>query len=526
MKATMSQPSASTVHSPAHLGCAHPEAGQAKSGQFLSIAQVVANPDAAQRTTLDPTDWSAFRATAYRMLDAAIDTMQTATQGRVWTEPTPALKQGFEAPLPTAGQGLQAAQAHIESLLPYGVGNTHPRFFGWVHGSGTPGNLIADIATAAMNANLGGRDHGAMYVEKQVVQWCRELFEFPATASGLVVSGTSIATVVALKVARDRHLGFVSRKAGVDGARLVGYTSSQTHSCVARAFDILGLGSDALRKIEVNANFEINPQALEAAMAADTAAGYVPFVIVGTAGAVNVGAIDDLDALADIAQRHKVWLHVDGAFGAMGVLSPLIKPRLSGLKRADSLAFDFHKWMHVNYDAGFVLVRSEVEHRQSFSERPDYLKGAERGLAAGNPWPVEYGPELSRGFKALKIWTQIVEHGTDKLGAMVTRNCEQAAYLGDMVAAHANMELLAPVAMNICCLRYTVPGYSPAQLNALNEEIVVRLQLSGIAAPSTTVLHGHTAIRVNITNHRTDQYDMDVLVGAIEEVALDVIAQA
>ena len=494
--------------------------------EVFRIAQVVASPDAAQRTTLDPTDWSDFRATAHRMLDAAIDKMATATQGRVWNEPTSALKQSFETALPRAGQGLQATQAHMASLLPYGVGNTHPRFFGWVHGSGTPGNLIADIATAAMNANLGGRDHGAMYVEKQVVRWCRELFEFPDAASGLVVSGTSIATVVALKVARDRQLGVSSRKAGVAGARLVGYTSTQTHACVARAFDILGLGSDALRKIEVNANFEINTDALQAAIAADTAAGNVPFVIVGTAGCVNVGAIDDLDALADIAQRHKVWLHVDGAFGALGVLSPLIKPRLSGLKRADSLAFDFHKWMHVNYDAGFVLVRSEADHRQSFSERPDYLKGAERGLAAGNPWPVEYGPELSRGFKALKIWAQIAEHGTDKLGEMVTRNCEQAAYLGALVTAHASMELLAPVAMNICCLRYKAAGFSEAQLNALNDEIVVRLQLSGIAAPSTTVLHGQTAIRVNITNHRTDQYDLDVLVNAIEEVALDVMARA
>ena len=512
-----------SAHSPAHTENDHPKAPHDNA---LSIAQVLANGDAAPRTTLDPVDWPDFRATAHRMLDAAIDKMQTATQGRVWTEPTLLLKQSFEAPLPAIGLGLHATQAHIESLLPYGVGNTHPRFFGWVHGSGTPSNLIADIAAAAMNANLGGRDHGAMYVEKQVVQWCRELFEFPATSSGLVVSGTSIATVVALKVARDRQLDFGSRRKGVAGGRLVGYTSSQTHSCVARAFDILGLGSDALRKIEVNANFEIDIEALEVAMAADKAAGYVPFVIVGTAGAVNVGAIDDLEALANIAQQHKVWLHVDGAFGALGVLSPLVKPRLSGLKRADSLAFDFHKWMHVNYDAGFVLVRSESDHRQSFSERPDYLIGAERGLAAGNPWPVEYGPELSRGFKALKVWAQIAEHGTDKLGEMVTRNCEQAAYLGELVQAHACMELLAPVALNICCLRYTAPAYSETQLDALNDEIVVRLQLSGIAAPSTTTLHGKKAIRVNITNHRTDQSDLDVLIHAIEEVALSVMAQS
>ncbi len=473
---------------------------------------------------LDPADWQEFRALAHKMVDAAVDKMARAREGRVWTEVPAELKQSLQSALPSQGLGPVAVQHRIEALLPYGVGNTHPRFFGWVHGSGTPGNLIADIAAAAMNANLGGRDHGAMYVEKQVVRWCRELFEFPEDASGLVVSGTSIATVVALKTARDRHLGFAPRKSGVGGAKLIGYTSTQTHSCVARAFDILGLGADALRKIAVNERFEIDVEALKQAIAADRAAGLDPFLIVGTAGAVNVGAIDDLEALADLAAHEKLWLHVDGAFGASGVLSERIRPRLSGLKRADSLAFDFHKWMHVNYDAGFVLMRSEVDHRRAFSERPDYLKGADRGLAAGNPWPVEYGPELSRGFRALKIWTQLAEHGTDKLGQLITRNCEQASHLADLVAAHQHLELLAPVAMNICCFRYLAPAFSPEALDRLNDEIVIQLQLQGIAAPSTTVLHGKTAIRVNITNHRTRFDDLDLLVREVSRIGASLAA--
>ena len=473
---------------------------------------------------LDPTDWPAFRALAQKTLDAAIDKMEHAREGRVWTELPPELKQSLQSALPVEGRGLAAVQQQIETLLPYGVGNTHPRFFGWVHGSGTPGNLIADIAAAAMNANLGGRDHGAMYVEQEVVRWCRELFEFPDTASGLVVSGTSIATIVALKTARDRHLGFAPRKSGVGGSKLVGYTSSQTHSCVARAFDILGLGSDALRKVAVNERFEIDVEALRQAIAADRTAGLDPFLIVGTAGAVNVGAIDDLEALADLAAEEKLWLHVDGAFGASAVLSERIRPRLSGLKRADSLAFDFHKWMHVNYDAGFVLMRSEADHRRAFSERPDYLKGADRGLAAGNPWPVEYGPELSRGFRALKIWTQLAEHGTDKIGQLITRNCEQASHLADLVTAHEYLELLAPVAMNVCCFRYLAPGLDPQALDRLNDEIVIQLQLQGIAAPSTTLLHGKNAIRVNITNHRTRFDDLDLLVRAVARIGSSLAA--
>ena len=471
-----------------------------------------------QEQSLDPADWNEFRALAHKMLDAAIAKMETARDGRVWNEVPPEMKASLQSELPTQGVGPAQTQQRIEALLPYGVGNTHPRFFGWVHGSGTPGNLIADIAASAMNANLGGRDHGAMYVEKQVVRWCRELFDFPEKASGLIVSGTSMATVIALKAARDQQFDFSSRQQGIQGSKLVGYTSTQTHSCVGRAFDILGLGSDALRKIPVNDRFEMDIPALKDAIAKDKAEGFIPFVIIGTAGAVNVGAIDNLEAIADIAAAEKSWFHVDGAFGACGVLSDRLRPRLTGLKRADSLAFDFHKWLHVNYDAGFVLMRSEELHRRTFSERPDYLKGSGRGLAAGNHWPVEYGPELSRGFRALKIWAQLTEHGTEKLGQLITQNCEQAAYLAQLVEAQPHMEVLAPVTMNICCFRYVDPALPPEALDILNDEIVIQLQLQGLAAPSTTLIHGKKAIRVNITNHRTTYADLDLLVHEINRI--------
>lgn len=469
--------------------------------------------------SLDPEDWESFRASAHAVLEAALDQLQGAREGRVWTPLPEEQKAAYLAPLPKEGLGAQETQAQITTLLPHGVGNTHPRFFGWVHGAGTPSNMIAEIAAAAMNANLGGRDHGAIYVEKQVVAWCREMFGFPETASGLVVSGTSIATVIALKVARDRALGFGSRAAGLTGAKLVGYTSEQTHSCVARAFDILGLGSDALRKIPTDSAFRIDLTALSAAIAEDRAAGLTPFALIGTAGAVNVGSIDDLEALADIASHEELWFHVDGAFGATAMLSEAKRPLLKGLERADSLAFDFHKWMQVNYDAGFVLIRSEEDHRRAFSERPDYLVGTQRGLSAGNPWPTEYGPELSRGFRALKIWAQIAEHGTETLGQVVDRNCAQAAYLGKRVTAEASTELMAPVALNICCFRVVCEGLKETALDDLNTEIVLRLQESGIAAPSTTKILGRTAIRVNITNHRTRMQDMDVLFDAVLKIA-------
>ncbi|MCG3269311.1 pyridoxal-dependent decarboxylase [Yoonia sp. I 8.24] len=468
--------------------------------------------------SLDPENWDKFRARAHHMLDSAIDQMARSGTGKVWTAPPEDLKKC--PPVPVQGDSA-ATDAQMTALLPYGVGNTHPRFFGWVHGSGTPSNIIADMVAAAMNANLGGRDHGAIYVEKQVVSWCKAIFGFPDTASGLVVSGTSIATLIALKSARDRMNNFAARTSGVQPG-LVGYTSTQTHSCVARTFDMLGLGSDALRKIPVNDAFEMDTVALQAAIASDRAAGLKPFAIIGTAGAVNVGAIDDLDTLADIAATENLWFHVDGAFGATAILSDQIKPRLSGLTRADSIAFDFHKWLHVNYDAGFILIRDEDAHRRAFSERPDYLAAAERGLAAGNPWPTEYGPELSRGFRALKIWAQLMEHGTDKLGQLISQNCEQAQYLADQVTAHSAFELCAPVALNICCFRFVAPDVDLCKLNA---EIVVRLQLDGVAAPSTTILNGNTVIRVNITNHRTAYTDLDVLLTATHKIGTQLLQE-
>lgn len=306
----------------------------------------------------------------------------------------------------------------------------------------------------------------------------------------------------------------------------MGYTSEKIHSCVTRAFDILGLGSDALRKVAVNGRFEMDIAALKAAITQDRVADLTPFVIVSTAGAVNVGSIDDLETLADISQAENIWLHIDGAFGALGVLSERLSPRLSGIKRADSLALDFHKWLHVNYDAGFILMRSEEDHRHTFSERPKYLKGAERGLAAGNPWPVEYGPELSRGFRALKVWAQLAEPGTAKLGALITQNCEQAAYLGELVAANSNLRLMAPVAMNICCFRFQAEDQDNKTTDALNGEIVIQLQIQGIAAPSTTLVNGRNAIRVNITNHRTRRDDLALLVEEVERIGLELAASA
>lgn len=463
--------------------------------------------------TLDPKDWDVFRATAHKMLNASIDKLQNAGDGRVWNPLGDEQRQIINTPLPKDGLSPEEIQQYLESFLPYGVGNTHPRFFGWVNGAGAPSGLIADLARGAMNVNAGGRNHIAPVVEKQVVHWMAEIMGMPEETSGLVVSGTSMATIIALKTARDQaDENIAMTGAGCGG--MIGYTSEQAHSCIARAFNLLGLGKDNLRTIKCNADFEMDLDALNEAIIADKKAGLSPFLIVGTAGAVNMGAIDDLEGLSNIAKKHDMWFHVDGAFGATAILSKYAKDRLTGLAHVDSLAFDFHKWLQVNYDAGCVLIRDKQAHRNSFANRPDYLRGSDRGLAGGAFWAVDYGPELSRGFRALKVWAHLKEHGTIALGAVIDRNIEQAKYLQGLVNSSKKLEMLAPVPLNICCFRYKFKDDNEAK----NDELVVLLHERGIAVPSTTRINGKRAIRVNLTNHRTRNKDLDILIEAIERI--------
>jgi glutamate/tyrosine decarboxylase-like PLP-dependent enzyme len=471
-----------------------------------------------QERSLDPDDWVAFRAQAHSMLDAALDHAEGVRDGPVWTPMPEDVKAALAEPVPMDAQGTdKVCEDLLARVLPYATGNTHPRFLGWVHGAGAPGGIIADTMAAAMNSNLGGRDHGAIYVERQVIDWVKKLFDFPHTASGLVVSGTSIATLIALTAARYAKTDYDVRRQGVrpELGRLVGYTSSEAHSCIARTFDMLGLGLDALRSIPVGDDYRMDIEALRQSIRDDLEAGHRPFCVVGSPATVNTGAIDDMDAISRICQENDLWFHVDGAFGAVAALNENLKPRFKGIERADSIAFDFHKWMHVTYDAGFVLIRREDIHREAFTLRREYLTAAPRGLAAGNPWFCEYGPELSRGFRALKVWFHLKEHGIRRIAEKVEDNCRQAAYLGELVNTRPELELSTPVSLNICCFRFVAPDLTDTALNRINEEIVMDLQESGVAAPSTTKLNGVLAIRVNITNHRSTMADFDLLVNEV-----------
>ncbi len=400
----------------------------------------------------------------------------------------------------------------MQDVLPFSTGNAHPGFMGWVHGGGTPVGMLAEMLAAGLNANLGGRDHMPIEVERQILIWMRELFGFPETASGLFVTGTSMANLMAVLIARTTVLGFEVRRQGLaaGGKRLIAYTSAAAHGCVRQAVDLAGLGSAALRRIATDARQRMDLAALAAAIAEDREQGFTPFLLVGTAGTVDVGAVDDLAGLADLAKREGIWFHVDAAYGALALMAPDLAPLFRGIERADSIAFDFHKWGQVPYDAGYLLVRDGERHRASFAAPAAYLRRETRGLAAGSPWPCDFGPDLSRGFRALKTWFTLKVHGTEALGAAMSRSCALARVLEQKIAARPELELLAPAQLNIVCFRYRA-----VEADRVNAEIVADLHESGIAAPSTTTIDGKLAIRAALVNHRTQERHIDALIEAV-----------
>jgi glutamate/tyrosine decarboxylase-like PLP-dependent enzyme len=465
--------------------------------------------------TLDPSNWDDIRALGHRMLDDMLDYAAEIRDRPVWQPIPDQVRARFHATLPRQASDLgEVYREFSDFIVPYATGNVHPGFMGWVHGGGTAVGMLAEMLAAGLNANLGGRDHIPVEVERQIVEWMRQMFDFPNAASGIFVTGTSMANLMAVLVARTSALGRSVRKRGIgdEGTLLTAYTSKAAHGCITKAMDIAGFGSNALRCIEVDRFHRIDVVALRARIALDRDAGLKPFLVVGSAGTVDIGAIDDLKALSELCREEQLWFHVDGAYGALGILSPILAPRLAGIESADSIALDFHKWGQVPYDAGFLLVRDGDRHRDTFAAPAAYLRRETRGLAAGSAWPCDLGPDLSRGFRALKTWFTLKTYGTEKLGAIIARTCALAGYLETRVLAEPRLELLAPVQLNIVCFRYRA-----TDANKVNGDIVIDIQESGIAAPSTTLLDGQLAIRAAIVNHRTDTCDIDALIEAVLE---------
>lgn len=469
--------------------------------------------------TLDPEDWDGFRTLAHDALDEMIDLHRGIRSGHPWRPIPSAVEEEFTGGPPWSGAGPSVALEDFRRLvLPYPVGNLHPRFWGWALGAGSPMGTLAGALAAGMNTIPGVFNDSTARVEEQLVRWMTSVLGFPGGSEGVLTSGGSMANLVGLHAAREAKLG----PRGLSGGRPpMAYASTEVHSSVEKAVRTLGLGREGLRRVEVDDHFRVRVPELLAAIHEDRRRGRAPFAIVGTVGTINTGGIDDIPALADIAATEGLWLHVDGAFGALAALSPELRGAVVGMDRADSLAFDFHKWLHAPYEAGCILVRDADALKRAFSTGAEYLNPLERGPARQPNSTNLRSPQLSRDFKALKVWLSIKEHGLDKMGRIILRNVRQAQHLGDRIDASPWFTRVAPVSLNVVAFRHHPPELSGEEADDVNAELLMRIQEEGVAVPSSTIIDERFTLRACICNHRTRQDDLDQFVGEAERILVD-----
>ncbi len=464
--------------------------------------------------TLDPADWQEFKSLAHKMIDDMADHLSSLDLQPAWRQMPEKVRESLREPLPLSAQGAEKAYTDfVENVLPFPNGNLHPRYWGWVQGTGTPLAMLADMLASGLNPHMAGFNQAPALVEHQVIDWLRQLMDMPKGTSGLLVSGGMMANILGLAVARHAKAGFDVREMGLTQSSnlLTVYTSKETHSWVKKGCQFLGLGNRAIRVIPTNSEFQMDVELLQQAIAKDLSEGHQPICIIATAGTVNTGAVDDLPAISRVAKEHDLWFHIDGAFGAFAKLSPRHKHLVAGLNEADSIGFDLHKWMYMPFEIACVLVRDGKTHHEAFAMNASYIEETARGVIAGGLPFAERGLELTRNFKALKVWMSLKAHGVEAFANLIEQNINQAQYLSQLILAEEKLELLAPVSLNVVCFRYKTEA-SDEKLNELNQELLLRLQEEGIAVPSGTNINGTYALRVAIVNHRSKYSDFETLV--------------
>lgn len=479
--------------------------------------------------TLDPKDWDELRVLGHRMLDDMLDYLSTVRDKPAWQPVPENVRADFRQSLPTEpADPSDVYEEFVRNVLPYTNGNRHPRFWGWVQGNGTVLGMLADMLASGMNPHMAGFDQAPALVEHQVLAWLTELMGMPPETSGILLGGGSMANITALVVARHAKAGFNIRELGLQGnehAKMVMYGSTETHGWAQKAVELMGLGNRAFRRVAVDDEFRIKLDSLRQAVDEDRRAGHRPFCVIGNAGTVNTGAIDDLAALAKFCREEDLWFHVDGAFGALARIVPSLASLVAGIEHADSVAFDLHKWIYLPFEVACVLVRDAKLHKEAFTMRPSYLAETSRGVIAGGLPFAERGLELTRSFRALKVWMSFKTHGTDSFARLIEQNVRQAQYCAGLIEAERDLELVAPVPLNIVCFRFAPREAGPETLNQVNEEILLRIQESGLAVPSSTRIGDKFALRVAITNHRSKREDFDLLVEAASKVGRVVLSE-
>lgn len=473
----------------------------------------------------DPWAWSSdeIKRVGYRVIDLIAEHLSSVPSRSVFTPVPPELASAFlQERAPQEGRDPEAILDLFRAAVePYPFGNGHPRFFGWVNSPPTMMGIFADALAAAMNPSCAGGNHAAVYVERQVVNWFKEILGYPADAFGLLVSGGSMAALTALTVARHAKCGFDVRAKGLREmpSQLVFYRTSEGHGCHQKAIELLGIGSDNVRAIEHDDRWRMRPSALAARIKRDRREGLTPVAVIASAGTVNTGAIDPLQEIAEVCREHDVWLHVDGAYGAPAILSEQYERDLVGIALADSVALDPHKWLCVPVEAGLVLIRHADAQRAAFSLVPPYLRtdGSLTGVG-GPPWFSEYGFQQTRGFRALKVWMSLLHHGLAGYREAITRTLSLATSLTEMLRSSRDFEVCEPQSLGIVCFRfrpYSVRDDGDPELNSINQAVLERLQLGGEAFLSSTSLNGVFWLRACVLNPRTTTEDLRALLDAL-----------
>jgi aromatic-L-amino-acid decarboxylase len=424
--------------------------------------------------------------------------------------------------LPEHGRSPEALFDFYEQhILPHAMGNQHPRFAAWVNPAGAPIGILAEFLAAVMNPSEAGGDHAAIYLEHCVVRWLMELIDFPVDGSaGILVGGGSGASLYCLAVARHMAAaegGWNMRTEGLQGNHppLILYISEEGHSCLRKSSHLLGLGEP--RIVPVDERYKMDVPALRKAVMTDRKEGHRPFCVVGSAGTVNTGAVDPFDDLADFCAEQGLWLHVDGAHGAFGILDPNVSHLYTGLERADSVALDPHKWLAAPIECSCAIVRRGDLLRETFNLVPPYLRTEPDKGIGGLPWFAEYGFQQTRRFNALKLLWVIQQAGRTGLVAHVTRHNILAQYMASLIDDVPNLELMAPVELSIVCFRYIPDSLreDEEQLDALNKRIMEEVQARGKAFVNGTILHGRFVLRSCALHFALTEDDV---VAIIEEV--------
>ncbi|CAF3500181.1 unnamed protein product [Rotaria socialis] len=488
------------------------------------IIELRLETNTADEISLDPSDWNDLRLLGHKIMDNMIDYMRDVRLRPTWRPLPLTIKETIlNGDLPLQGQSpWQVYDEVFTMILPYVIGNIHPLFWGHVYGTGSTIGALAEFITGTMNTMSWGGQQASIYLERKVLSWLKQLIGFPndETSSGILVSGTSVATIIALAVARKK---FHERT-------MIIYCTKDAHSCIIRAANLLGINKENIVYVSTNEQRQIDLQALEACIDPNTC-GF----IVGSAGTVGTGAIDDLQGLADICARrpNDLWFHVDGAIGAVACCSRRLRPLFTGLERADSIAFDLHKWLSVPYECGCILVRDGELHRSTFVQPTvSYLTLMDGGItpSEGEHFFSDYGLELSRNTKAVKVWMTLKTYGIERFGRIMEQNVDQALYFAHLIEQHSNQfELLAKVTLNIVCFRYIVRQSNTIDendmLNKFNKRLLTMIQERGIAIVSPFVIGTNTfALRMCITNHRTRLTDMDKFIEQMIQVARELLS--